>query len=82
MFAEENPEGTENLGTTLESNEVRAANLVQLANGGYVVKNATFRIFEKVSKNLLVKSYKQRNKLKGDLWIDSGTNISTMGRSF
>jgi hypothetical protein len=29
-----------------------------------------------------VQSFKQRSNYKGNLWIDSGTNMSAMGRSF
>ena len=64
-----------------ESNKIRATNFLQLANGNFVVSKTSFQISPKVADRMSVQSYTQRSKSKGLLWIDSGTNVSAMGRS-
>eukprot|EP00957_Ditylum_brightwellii_P087387 6651994-Ditylum_brightwellii.AAC.1 len=57
-----------------ESNQVRAANFLQLVNGNYVVRNSTFKLSSNISDRMSVQSFKQQSNYKGYLWIDSGTN--------
>ena len=66
----------------LESNEQRALNFLQLANGNYVVRNAKFQFSSRVSAQMSVQSFHQKSKQTGFLWIDGGTNVSAMGRTF
>eukprot|EP00957_Ditylum_brightwellii_P211148 15365813-Ditylum_brightwellii.AAC.1 len=78
-----NPTNNINLVPALdESNEIRAANFLQLANGNFVVGKTSFQLSSSVSNRISVQSYTQRSKSKGLLWIDSGTNVSAMGRCF
>ena len=70
------------MGGQLESNEKRAANMLQLENGNFVIQNATFKLSSRILDKMSVQSFKQQANCKGDLWIDSGTNVSTMGRTF
>eukprot|EP00957_Ditylum_brightwellii_P107155 8175212-Ditylum_brightwellii.AAC.1 len=65
-----------------ESNLIRAANFLQLANGNFVVRITTFNLSSRVFQWISVQSYQQCTGYKGKLWIDSGTNVSVMGSSF
>eukprot|EP00957_Ditylum_brightwellii_P187727 14294696-Ditylum_brightwellii.AAC.1 len=65
-----------------ESNQIRAARFLQMVNGNFVVKNTTFTLSSTVSDRMSVQSYAQRSASIGNLWVDSGTNVSTMGRPF
>eukprot|EP00957_Ditylum_brightwellii_P205199 15342769-Ditylum_brightwellii.AAC.1 len=68
--------------TAQESNQIRAANFLQLSNRNYVVRNTTSQLSSHMSDRMSVQSYQQQSNYKGNLWIDSRTNISAMGRSF
>ena len=46
-------------GTNQESNKVRAANFLQLANGNFVVQNSTFQLSSRASERMSVQSFKQ-----------------------
>jgi hypothetical protein len=65
-----------------ESNQIRTANFLQLVNGNYAVRNSTFKLSSNLSDRMSIQSFKQQSNYKGNLWIDSGTNVSVMGRSF
>eukprot|EP00957_Ditylum_brightwellii_P091438 6962400-Ditylum_brightwellii.AAC.1 len=65
-----------------KSNQVRAANFLQLVNGNYVLRNSTFKLSSNLSERMSVQSFKHQSNCKGNLWIDSGTNVSAMERSF
>eukprot|EP00957_Ditylum_brightwellii_P197320 15033239-Ditylum_brightwellii.AAC.1 len=47
-----------------ESNQVRAANSIQLVNGNYVVRNSTFKLTSNVSDRMSVQSFKQQSNYK------------------
>eukprot|EP00957_Ditylum_brightwellii_P205701 15345032-Ditylum_brightwellii.AAC.1 len=68
--------------TTNESNQVYAANLLQLANGNFVVRNTTFQLSTWVADRMSIQSFKQQANHKGSLWIDSEINVSAIGNSF
>eukprot|EP00957_Ditylum_brightwellii_P169669 12914182-Ditylum_brightwellii.AAC.1 len=44
-----------------ESNQVRAANFLQLVNGNYVVRNSTFKLSSNTSDRMSVQSFKQQS---------------------
>ena len=85
--AEMNTTGNNNSNSNEESpgnqtNQQRAVNFLQLANGHFIVGNTTFKLSNRVSDRMSVQSFKQQAKHKGTLWVDSGTNVSAMGRCF
>ena len=47
-----------------------------------MVANTTFSLSSKVSERMSVQSFQNKSSCQGTMWIDSGTNVSTMGRSF
>eukprot|EP00957_Ditylum_brightwellii_P171028 13019446-Ditylum_brightwellii.AAC.1 len=57
-----------------ESNQIRAANFLQMINGNFVVRNTTFTLSSTVSDHMSVQSYAQRSASTDNLWVDSGTN--------
>ena len=57
-------------------------NFLRLANGNYKVKNAAFHLSSQVSEKMSVQSHHTRHSGEHHIWIDGGTNISTMGKSF
>eukprot|EP00957_Ditylum_brightwellii_P208104 15355883-Ditylum_brightwellii.AAC.1 len=65
-----------------KSNQVHAANFLQLANGNFVVRNTTFQLSMHVAERMSIQSFNQQSSNKGSLWIGSGTTISAMGHSF
>eukprot|EP00957_Ditylum_brightwellii_P111440 8500052-Ditylum_brightwellii.AAC.1 len=65
-----------------ESNQVRAANCLQLDSGNYVVRNSTFKLSSYVSDTMPDQYIQQQSNYKGNLWINSETNVSAMRRSF
>ena len=65
--------------TNQESNHVRAANFLQLANNNFVVGNTTFQLSFCVLERMSIQSFKQQSDYKRYLWIDGGTNVSAMG---
>eukprot|EP00957_Ditylum_brightwellii_P172087 13101088-Ditylum_brightwellii.AAC.2 len=65
-----------------EINQVRAANFLQLVNNNYVLRNSTLKLSSNIPDRMSVQSFQQQSNYKGNLWIDSGTNMNTMGRSF
>eukprot|EP00957_Ditylum_brightwellii_P064495 4894392-Ditylum_brightwellii.AAC.1 len=54
-----------------ESNQIQAANFLQLVNGNFVVRNTTFILSSTVSDRMSVQSYAQRSASTGNLWVDS-----------
>eukprot|EP00957_Ditylum_brightwellii_P193228 14713019-Ditylum_brightwellii.AAC.1 len=54
-----------------ESNQIRAANFLQMVNSNFVVRNTTFTLSSTVSDRMLVQSYAQRSASTGNLWVDS-----------
>ena len=58
------------------SNAQRASNMLSKANNLHV------QISNQMKEKLSVQRYKQVNDVEGDLCVDGGTNISTMGRTF
>ena len=68
--------------TGSDKNQNRAMHLCQLTNGTYQIRNQRFHLSSQVSTKMSVQSYQMRENYKGNLWIDSGTNISAMGRTF
>ena len=47
-----------------------------------MVKNMTFHLSTSVYEQMSVQSFHCRDTRKGTLWINGGTNVSTMGRTF
>eukprot|EP00957_Ditylum_brightwellii_P119239 9096453-Ditylum_brightwellii.AAC.1 len=53
-----------------------------MVNSNFVVRNTTFTLSSTVSDPMSVQSYAQRSASTGNLWVESGTNVSTMGHPF
>eukprot|EP00957_Ditylum_brightwellii_P068961 5233824-Ditylum_brightwellii.AAC.1 len=68
--------------TGLESNQVIASNFLQLENGYYIARNASFNMLPNTANKMFVQLYQQKLQLKGFVWVDCGINVSAMERCF